>query len=47
LAAAATAWLADPPISLGQLLMVTEGMAEDTGAAWAQLGVGPRPFAAG
>jgi NADH dehydrogenase len=47
LAAAATAWLADPPISLGQLLMVTEGMAEDTGAAWAQLGVAPRPFAAG
>lgn len=42
--ARATAWMASPPISPGQLAMISEGMAADSRAAWELLGHEPRGF---
>ncbi|MBS2031553.1 MAG: NAD(P)H-binding protein [Deltaproteobacteria bacterium] len=45
--ARSTAWMANPPISLGQLTMIQEGMAQNTRESWELLGLEPRGFHAG
>jgi NADH dehydrogenase len=44
LAARLTSWMRDPPITAAQLTMLTDGMAADTSASWAALGIETRGF---